>query len=124
MPLLVQFHQGLQVFPLLEMELQQQRQMLREDNPLWKYVTGEQGSGSKLKEGGNVAWKCNYCDNHFMSTYYHVKSLLLALPGCGIAACTQVPLAKRKEMEKKANVGMAKVAATSKKTRMMIPFHS
>ena len=52
-----------------------------------------------------------------MSTYYRVKAHLLALPTCGIATCTQVSLAKRKEMEKEANVGMAKVAATSKKKK-------
>ena len=34
MPLLFQFHQGLQVLPLLEVGLQQQLQMLREDNSL------------------------------------------------------------------------------------------
>ena len=52
-----------------------------------------------------------------MSTYFCVKAHLLALPSYGIAACTHVPLAKRKEMEKEANVGMAKVAATSKKNK-------
>jgi len=85
--------------------------------PLWKYVTREKGSGNKIKEGGNVAWKYNYCSNHFMSTYYCVKAHLFALPSCGIGACTQVSLAKRKEMEKEANIGMAKVAATSKKNK-------
>lgn len=74
-----------------------------------------------MKGGDNVAWKCNYCNNHFKSTYYRVKGHLLALPGCGIEACTQVSLAKRKEMEKKANVGVERVATSSKKTRMMIP---
>ena len=34
MPFLFQFHQGLQVFPLLKVGLQQQLQMLREDNSL------------------------------------------------------------------------------------------
>ena len=92
--------------------------------PLCKYVTREQGPGSKMKGGGNVAWKCNYCKTHFMSTYFCVKAHLLALPSCGIAACTQVCLTKRKEMEKEANLGMEKVATISKKTRMKTPFHS
>eukprot|EP00253_Pinus_taeda_P018206 PITA_18206 len=76
--------------------------------PLWKYVTREQGPGSKMKGGGNVAWKCIYCENHFMSTYYNVKAHLLALPSCGIATCTQGSLAKRKEMDKEANVDPAR----------------
>ena len=65
--------------------------------PLWKYVTREAGPGSKMKGGGNFAWKWSYCHNHFMSTYYCVKTHLLALPSCGISACTQVSLAKMKE---------------------------
>lgn len=85
--------------------------------PLWKYVTRAQRPSSEMKGGGNVAWKWNYCKNHFMSTYYRVKTHLLALPSCGIAACTQVSLAKRKEMEKEVIVGMAKVATTSKKNK-------
>ena len=44
-----------------------------------------------------------------MSTYYIVKVHLLALPVCGVGACTQVSLTKREEMEKKGNVGVAKV---------------
>ena len=78
--------------------------------PLWKYVTREVGSGSKAKGGGNVAWKCNFCHNHFMSTYYRVKAHLLALPSCGISACIIIPSARRKELEKEAFVGAANVA--------------
>ena len=114
------------MFHLLEVELQQQLQMLREDNnlksqdkkyPLWKYVTREAGLGNKMKGGGNVAWKCSYCHKHFMSTYYHVKVHLLALPSCGISACTQVSLAKRKEMERKAFAGVANVVAKTKNNK-------
>jgi len=39
----------------------------------------------------------------------------LALPSCGIAACTKVSIAKKKEMEREANVGMENVATKSKK---------
>ena len=46
-----------------------------------------------------------------MSTYFHVKSNLLDLPGCGIGACTKVTLSKRKEIERESNVGMESVAA-------------
>lgn len=49
--------------PQLQVGLQQQRQMLREDNNLKitnipsGNVTREQGLGNKMKGGGNVAWK-------------------------------------------------------------------
>jgi len=92
--------------------------------PLWKYVTRDQGKGSKLKGGGNVSWACSYCNNHFKSIYLHVKVHMLGLPGCGIGACINVSVAKRKEMEKEANVGAARVVASSKKTRMGMPLHS
>jgi len=52
-----------------------------------------------------------------MSTYDHVKAHLLALPSCGIAACTQVSLAKRKEMEREAFVDVANVAAKTIKNK-------
>ena len=85
-----------------------------EKYPLWKYVTREQGPSSKVKGGGNVSWKCSYCNTNFMSTYYQVKAHLLALPSCGIVACTKVPLRKRKEMGREANVGMEHVTLASK----------
>ena len=78
---------------------------------LWKYVTREDGPSSKGKGGGNVNWRCNFCHNTFTSTYFHVKDHLLALLGCGVGACTQVPLQKRKEMEKEFTVGMENVVA-------------
>jgi len=46
----------------------------------------------------------------------------LGSPGCGIGACANMFVAKRKEMEKKVNVGVARVATSSKKTRMRILF--
>ena len=61
-----------------------------EKYPLWKYVTREDGPSSKGKGGSNVNWRCNFCNNTFTSTYYRVKGHLLALPGCGVGACTQV----------------------------------
>jgi len=88
-----------------------------EKYPLWKYVTREDGPSSKGKGGGNVNWRCNFCHNTFTSTYFRVKGHLLALPGCGVGACTQVPLQKRKEMEKEFIVGMANVATKLKKTK-------
>ena len=85
--------------------------------PLWKYLTRKLGPGSRAKGGGNVAWKSSFCHNHFMSTYYRVKAHLSALPSCGIAACTQVPLAKRKEMDREAFVGVANVESKSKQNK-------
>lgn len=82
-----------------------------EKYPLWKYVTREVGPSSKGKGGGNVNWRCNFCQSTFTRTYFRVKGHLLALPGCGVGACTQVPLQKRKEMEKEFIVGMENVVA-------------
>ena len=47
--------------------------------PLWKYVTRKDGPGAKLGGGGNVSWRCNFCNHEFMSTYFRVKGHLLAL---------------------------------------------
>ena len=58
--------------------------------PLWKYVTREDGPDNKGNGGGNVQWKCNFCNISFKSTYYHVKSHLLALLGCGIGSCRAI----------------------------------
>eukprot|EP00253_Pinus_taeda_P034875 PITA_34875 len=88
-----------------------------EKYPLRKYVTREDGTSTKGKGGGNVQWRCNFCHIAFKSTYFHVKGHLLALPGCGIAACKAVSLQKRKEMEKESTVGMENVAAKSRKTK-------
>ena len=73
-------------------------------------MTREAGPGNKAKGGGNVAWKCSFFHSHSMNTYYRVKAHLLALPSCGILACTQAPLEKRKEMERDAFIGVANVA--------------
>jgi len=71
-----------------------------------------------------VNWRYNFCHSTFTSTYFRVKGHLLALPGCGVGACTQVLLEKRKEMEKEFIVGMANVAAKSRKTKNddLLPF--
>lgn len=82
--------------------------------PLWKYVTTEDGPNNKGKGGGNVQWKCNFCNISFKSTYYRVKSHLLAIPGCGIGSCRDITSQKRKELGKEANVGMEHVALASK----------
>ena len=52
-----------------------------------------------------------------MRTYYRLKAHVLALPSCGISTCTQVPLAKRKEMEREAFVGAANVASKTKQNK-------
>ena len=80
-------------------------------------MTREAELGSKANRGGNVAWKCSFCHNHFMTTYYRAKAPLLALPSSGIATCTQVPLAKRKEMLREAFVGAVNVASKTKQNK-------
>ena len=55
--------------------------------PLWKYVT-------KLEKasvgGGNVAFKCNYCEKTFKGSYSRVKAHLLKLFNFGIQPCAKV----------------------------------
>ena len=55
--------------------------------PLWKYVT-------KLEKasvgGGNVAFKCNYCEKTFKGSYSRVKAHLLKLSNFGIQPCAKV----------------------------------
>ena len=52
-----------------------------------------------------------------VSNYFHVKVHLLGLLGCELRTCANVFVAKRKEMEKECNVGVARVVASSKKTK-------
>ena len=86
-------------------------------------MTREPGQSHKVKGGGKLL-EMKFFHNHFMSTYYRVKAHLLALPSCGISACTHVSLAKRKEMEREAFVGVENVTEKEKKKIMMTPFHS
>ena len=55
--------------------------------PLWKYVT-------KLEKtsvgGGNVAFRCNYCEKTFKGSYSRVKAHLLKLSNFGIQPCAKV----------------------------------
>ena len=55
MPFLFQFHQGPQVFPLLEVGLQQQLQMLREDSK-FKVTNIPYGSMSQESKGQAASW--------------------------------------------------------------------
>ena len=83
--------------------------------PLWKYVTRKDGPGAKLGGGGNVSWRCNFCNHEFKSTYFRVKGHLLALPSCGISSCKAVTANQRRDMEREDHVGLGKVAEASKK---------
>jgi hypothetical protein len=85
--------------------------------PLWKYVTREDGPSNKGKGGGNVQWKCNFCHNTFKSTYYRVKGHLLALPGCGIGACTSCSFTKEERNGKRVQCWYGKCGCKIKKTK-------
>ena len=65
--------------------------------PLWKYVT-------KLEKasvgGGNVAFRCNYCEKTFKGSYSRVKTYLLKLSNFGIQACAKVGDEYQNEMQK------------------------
>ena len=55
--------------------------------PLWKYVT-------KLEKarvgGGNLVFRCNYCEKTFKGSYLRVKAHLLKLSKFGIQPCAKV----------------------------------
>ena len=65
--------------------------------PLWKYVT-------KLEKasvgGGNVAFRCNYCEKTFKGSYSRVKAHLLKLSKFGIQSCAKVGDEYQNEMQK------------------------
>ncbi|XP_075640485.1 uncharacterized protein LOC142612254 [Castanea sativa] len=65
--------------------------------PLWKYVT-------KLKKaavgGGNVTFRCNYCEKTFKGSYSRVKAHLLKLSNYGIQPCGKVGDEYLNEMQK------------------------
>ena len=65
--------------------------------PLWKYVT-------KLEKtsvgGGNVAFRCNYCEKTFKGSYSRVKAHLLKLSNFGIQPCAKVGDEYQNEMQK------------------------
>ena len=65
--------------------------------PLWKYVT-------KLEKasvgGGNVAFRCNYCEKTFKGSYSRVKAYLLKLSKFGIQPYAKVGDEYQNEMQK------------------------
>ena len=65
--------------------------------PLCKYVT-------KLEKasvgGGNVAFKCNYCEKTFKGSYSRDKAHLLKLSKFGIQPCAKVGDEYQNEMQK------------------------
>uniref|UniRef100_A0A7N2LH57 BED-type domain-containing protein n=1 Tax=Quercus lobata TaxID=97700 RepID=A0A7N2LH57_QUELO len=65
--------------------------------PLWKYVTRLEKASVG---GGNVSFKCNYCEKTFKGSYSRVKAHLLKLPKFGIQACAKVGDEYQNEMQK------------------------
>ena len=55
--------------------------------PLWKYaIKLEKASGG----GGNVTFRCNYCEKTFKGSFSRVKAHLLKLFNFGIQPCAKV----------------------------------
>ena len=53
--------------------------MLDGNAPLWTYVTEiEKSSGG----GGNMSFKCNYCQEIYKGSYSRAKTHLLRFKGC------------------------------------------
>ena len=58
--------------------------MLDDNAPLWVYVTKiEKSSGG----GGNMSFKCNYCQEIYKGSYSKVKAHLLRIVNVGIKGC-------------------------------------
>ncbi|XP_030940275.1 uncharacterized protein LOC115965242 [Quercus lobata] len=68
--------------------------------PLWKYVTRLEKASVG---GGNVSFKCNYCEKTLKGSYSRVKAHLLKLPKFGIQACAKVGDEYQNEMQKLEN---------------------
>ncbi|KAL4598518.1 hypothetical protein ACB092_11G064800 [Castanea dentata] len=65
--------------------------------PLWKYVTKLEKAAAA---GGNVTFRCNYCEKTFKGSYSRVKARLLKLSNCGIQPCGKVGDEYLNEMQK------------------------
>jgi hypothetical protein len=58
--------------------------MLDGNAPLWTYVTKiEKSSGG----GGNMSFKCNYCQEIYKGSYSRVKAHLLRIANVRIKGC-------------------------------------
>ena len=69
--------------------------MLDDNAPLWVYVTKiEKSSGG----GGNMSFKCNYCQNIYKGSYSRVKAHLLRIANVGIKGCPKVTAEHKLEM--------------------------
>ena len=85
--------------------------------PLSKYVTRKDGPEAKLGGGGNVSWRCNFCNHEFMSTYFRVKGHLLALPSCGISSCKAVTVNQRRDIGREDHVGFREGGSSKQEKR-------
>ncbi|XP_061364625.1 uncharacterized protein LOC133308064 [Gastrolobium bilobum] len=67
------------------------------NRPLWRYVTRvEDGTNA----GGNMSWKCKFCQLEYRSSYTRVKTHLLKIKCKGIGVCKKVKRASLMEMGK------------------------
>ncbi|XP_061338275.1 uncharacterized protein LOC133285116 [Gastrolobium bilobum] len=67
------------------------------NRPLWSYVTRvEDGTNA----GGNMSWKCKFCQLEYRSSYTRVNAHLLKIKCKGIGVCKKVKQASLMEMGK------------------------
>ncbi|XP_056167042.1 uncharacterized protein LOC115679450 isoform X2 [Syzygium oleosum] len=67
------------------------------NKPLWRYITK---LATHSDAGGNVSWKCNFCEKDFKSSYTRIRAHLLMISGKGIGKCGKVEKKDLFEMER------------------------
>ncbi|XP_048139360.1 uncharacterized protein LOC115735362 isoform X2 [Rhodamnia argentea] len=67
------------------------------NKPLWRYITK---LANHSDAGGNLSWKCNFCEKDFKSSYTRVRAHLLMISGKGIGKCGKVEKEDLLEMER------------------------
>ncbi|XP_030477544.2 uncharacterized protein LOC115694594 [Syzygium oleosum] len=80
------------------------------NKPLWRYVTK---LAARSDAGGNLSWKCNFCEKDFTSSYTRVRAHLLMISGKGIGKCGKVTrndLLEMERLEEEVNTKLASLA--------------
>ncbi|GAV75071.1 DUF659 domain-containing protein [Cephalotus follicularis] len=82
------------------------------NKPSWKFIT-------KLDQhneaGGNLSWKCNFCQKDFKSSYTRVRAHLLKISGKGVGPCLKVTTRDLWDMQKLDEEATARINSNASK---------